>query len=203
MAEIARGLLGLDPLGATPLEEDDLEDLRPKHITTRRDLYDAEFKNITNAYSKYLTSKRAFVFSLSNFYKLHREMFGFVWNWSGKKRKTNKNIGIDKIYIDVELKKLIDDFQAWETNQHDPVEISARLHAKLVAIHPFNNGNGRWARLICNLYLKNKTGRYIDWPEDQLFITTDFRKKYINTLQEADKHNLKPLIDLHKKYLNK
>ncbi|MBI4208502.1 MAG: Fic family protein [Deltaproteobacteria bacterium] len=33
-------------------------------------------------------------------------------------------------------------------------ELSARLHHRLVWIHPFENGNGRWARLIMNIHLK-------------------------------------------------
>jgi len=50
-------------------------------------------------------------FSIGNLYKIYKKMFGNVWKWAGKKRKTEKNIGFDKTQIDVELKKLLDDLK--------------------------------------------------------------------------------------------
>ena len=194
-------LLGHDPPGSTPLDEEDLEGLIPKFITTRRELFDAEFRNITEAYIKYLTSSRKFLFSIKNLYKVHEEMLNRVWQWAGAKRKTNKNIGVDKHQIDVELKKLLDDLEYWEKNNIDLIEISARLHYRLVAIHPFRNGNGRWARFIASLYLRQKIGKTINWPDDQMLIATEFRKRYIDALLQAAKHNFNPLITLHKEHI--
>jgi Fic family protein len=85
----------------------------------------------------------------------------------------------------------------------DTIEISARLHHRLVYIHPFNNGNGRWARFIVNLFLKEHLDSYIIFPEDELLLTTAIRKTYIKALQEADNLNYGPLIDLQKKYISK
>ena len=95
------------PPGATPLTAEELEGLLPKYITTRRELDDAEFKNISDASKIYLLSRKKIQFILSNLYKIHKEMFGNVWAWAGKKRKTNKNIGVDKAQIDMEMKKFI------------------------------------------------------------------------------------------------
>ncbi|MBU0580080.1 MAG: mobile mystery protein B [Candidatus Margulisbacteria bacterium] len=202
MGEVRSPLLGNDLPGSTPLDEEDLEGLIPQFITTRRELFDAEFRNITEAYTKYLTSSRKFSFSMKNLYKVHKDMFEKIWKWAGAKRKTNKNIGVDKTQIDVELKKLLDDFEYWEKESVDPIEVSAKLHYRLVAIHPFNNGNGRWARFIASIYLKQKTRETIQWPDDEMRITTEFRKQYIQTLVEAGKHNYKPLIQLHKEHLS-
>jgi len=191
------------PPGATPLTAEELAGLLPKYITTRRELNDAEFKNISEPSKKYLLSKRKFQLTMGNLYKTHKEMFGHVWTWAGKKRKTNKNIGVDKAHIDVEIKKLIDDLQYWQEQDMDAVEISARLHHRLAYIHPFNNGNGRWARFIVNLFLKDHLNSYLDFPEDELLLTTTIRKAYIRALQEADYLNYEPLIGLHKKYISK
>ena len=190
------------PPGATPLDAEDLEGLLPRYITTRAELNDAEFKNISEGPKKYFLSRRKFQFTISNLYKIHKEMFGNVWKWAGKKRKTEKNIGVDKTQIDVELKKLMDDLEYWLEQNMDIVEISARLHHRLVFIHPFNNGNGRWARFIVNLFLKDHLGSYLDFPEDELLLLTTIRKSYISALREADGLNYKPLIDLHKKYIS-
>ena len=191
------------PPGATPLTVEDLEGLLPKYITTRSELNDAEFKNISDAAKTYLLSRKKIQFILSNLYKIHKDMFGNIWAWAGKKRKTNKNIGVDKSHIDMEMKKLIDDLQYWLEHKMDIIEISARLHHRLVFIHPFNNGNGRWARFIVNLFLKEHLNSYINFPEDELLLTTSIRKTYIKALQEADNLNYGPLIDLQKKYVSK
>ena len=71
----------------------------PKYITTRGELNDAEFKNIVDASKKYFLSKRKVQFTIGNLYKIHEEMFGNVWKWAGKKRKTEKNIEVDKTQI--------------------------------------------------------------------------------------------------------
>lgn len=50
----------------------------------------------------------------------------------------------------------MDNFFAWyahESQQLHPVERAARLHADLVVIHPFSDGNGRTSRLAMNLEL--------------------------------------------------
>jgi Fic-DOC domain mobile mystery protein B len=189
-------------LGATPLDADILDGLRPKFITTRKELYDAEFKNISQAINKYFTSQRKFIFTRENLYKVHKEMYGLVWCWAGEHRKTDLNLGVEWSQIDIELKKLLDDFVLWGTTM-DPIEVSARLHHRLVAIHPFYNGNGRWSRVIANIYLRQKLNKYVVWPEDDLFISSEFRKTYISALQDADGQNYQRLIDLHKKYLLK
>jgi len=190
------------PLGATPLTPEEFGDMLPLHITTRNELNDAEFINISKATQKYFLSRKKFQFSLGSIYQVHKDMFGNVWKWAGKKRTTNKNIGSDKVYINFELKKFIDDFDYWLKYDMDATEISARIHHRLVFIHPFNNGNGRWARFLSNLFLKDNLSSYLEFPENELLLTTTIRKTYIKALQEADTLNYQPLIDLHKKYLS-
>lgn len=190
------------PPGATPLTIENLDGLLPKYINTREDLNDAEFKNTSEASKKYFLSRKKFQFKISNLYKIHKEMFGNVWTWAGKKRKTNKNIGVDKAQINMEFKKLIDDLEYWLEQGMNIIEISARLHHRLVYIHPFNNGNGRWARFIVNLFLIEHLNSYLDFPEDELLLSSKIRKAYIRALQEADNLNYGPLFELHKKYIS-
>ncbi|MFC1483292.1 mobile mystery protein B [Candidatus Margulisiibacteriota bacterium] len=189
------------PEGATPLEEEEIEELIPGYITTRIELYDAEFKNTLEAFKKY--SNRKFDFTIPNLHKLHKEMFSYVWKWAGRKRTTNKNIGVDKFKIDTELKKIIDDYSYWITHKKDPIDISVFLHHRLVKIHPYNNGNGRWARLATNLILQKLINKIIIWPEDDLFIATEFRHSYIKSLHEADKGNYELLKNIHIHHLQK
>jgi len=185
-------------LGATPL--DDVSGLLQQHITTRRELFDAEFANINKAYQKYLftiPSNKKAPFTLEWLYKLHKEMLGEVWDWAGQKRLSNKSIGVDKSQIDEELGKLLGDYDNWIKNQMRYLEVAVRLHHRLVYIHPFENGNGRWSRMAANIYLRQNKQKMIQWPEQELYIRTTFREEYINALKNADELNYQSLIKLH------
>ena len=52
-------------------------------------------------------------------------------------------------------------------------------------IHPFPNGNGRFSRLVSDMYLKGLRCKHPVWPSD-LQNDGPIRKKYINTLKSAD-----------------
>jgi fido (protein-threonine AMPylation protein) len=84
-----------------------------------------------------------------------KEMFGNVWDWAGEIRTAELNFGINAYLVSTELKKLTDDLSFWHENKtFNTIEISARLHYRAVVIHPFLNGNGRWSRMLANIYLK-------------------------------------------------
>ena len=52
-----------------------------------------------------------------------------------------------------ELPALMGEFSRWLAAAADTPETSFTAHRRLVAIHPFNDGNGRTARLLMNLVL--------------------------------------------------
>jgi Fic family protein len=52
-----------------------------------------------------------------------------------------------------ELPALMGDFAAWLAAAPDTPETAFTAHRRLVDIHPFNDGNGRTARLLMNLIL--------------------------------------------------
>ncbi|MBI2636307.1 Fic family protein [Candidatus Peregrinibacteria bacterium] len=66
------------------------------------------------------------------------------------------------------------------------VELSAILHHKLTAIHPFFDGNGRTARLVMNITLMRK-----GFP--LAIILKNDRKKYYDVLQKADDGDRVPI----------
>jgi Fic family protein len=55
----------------------------------------------------------------------------------------------------VEIPALMGDFAAWLAAAPPGRETAFAAHARLVAIHPFSDGNGRTARLLMNLLLIN------------------------------------------------
>lgn len=189
--------------GTTPLE--DISGLKIKGLKDRQRLYEYEFKNTLKATVKYLSAKpsrRMAPFSLRWVLGLHREMLGEVWAWAGKLRDSNVNIGVDWHQVEVGLKNLLDDLDAWQKTGMDPVEQSARLHHRAVQIHPFKNGNGRWARLLANIWLKREGCPIIRWPESDISEgVSGIRDTYLRAIRQADNGDYQPLITLHTSYL--
>ena len=185
------------PEGATPLDQDEIAGLKFKHITTREELDHLEQANIESGL-KWLRNKRNEEVLTESFVKeLHKKMFGDVWKWAGIFRKSEKNIGIDPIYISTQLRILIDDVHYWiEYKTFSPMEIAIRFHHKLVYIHLFPNGNGRHARIMADTLLVNKFGhREIDWSGGyELSKMSERRKSYIAALRHADKGNYSHLL---------
>jgi len=190
-----------EPDSGTPF---DASGLRLKHIRTKRQLDIAEAKNISRAITKYLASapsKRKAPFTLEWSYKLHREMFFDVWKWAGKRRDSELSIGFLVCQIDPSLKDLFDDLAAWlQFASCSIFEQGVRLHHRAVQIHPFNNGNGRWARLLANIWLKQHKTALVDWPDKAIGSEGVIRTQYIEAVKAADGGNLEPLSSLHQKY---
>lgn len=185
-----------NPEGATPLDPDELAGLKIKTITTRGELDRWEQENISQAIN-WLTSRRNKSDMLNEAFvrKLHERMFSKVWEWAGEYRRTNKNIGVDKARIGIELRSLLDDVWYWGENKtYEPDEIAARFHHRMVFIHPFSNGNGRHARLIAEALQKDLLGQEpFSWGNGDLVHTGDVRQRYIQALRAADNHDYEPL----------
>ncbi len=73
-------------------------------------------------------------------------------------------------------------------NQLHPVQLAAEFHYRFVCIHPFDDGNGRVARLIMNyILLKNSYPPVIIKSED--------KQNYLTALQKADTGDIESLIE--------
>jgi len=99
-----------DP-GQTLLEDEERDDLKIPTISTRGELDEFEHLNIQRAvaWAEGQVLSRETLLSEECILDLHRRMFGEVWKWVGSFRTTNKNLGVDKFEIPVELRKLLDD----------------------------------------------------------------------------------------------
>ena len=73
-------------------------------------------------------------------------------------------------------------------------EIAVRYHHRLVAIHPFPNGNGRHARLAADLLVVSLGGERFTWGSASLIEAAETRARYIAALKTADNHDIGPLI---------
>ncbi len=182
------------PYAATPIDADELNALIPKYISLLSELNEVEQSNILKAMLWLDVTKKNDFYSISFIKKLHKKMFNNVWKWAGEFRRTNKNIGCDWPNIQENLQNLIHNVEYWIENKvYELDEIAVRLHHKLVLIHPFPNGNGRHARLYCDIFLDIQNLKQFTWGKGG----TDgelVRKQYIHALRTADNKDYSLLL---------
>ena len=184
--------------GQTPLAEEENEGLIVRAIENRKKLDEAEQRNIGNAieWSLRISSQLDEILSEEFIKRVHRKMFDDVWKWAGSYRTTNKNLGVDKFDIPVELRKVSDDCKYWiENKSFTADEIAVRFKHRVVIVHPFANGNGRHSRLIgdilVNKYFKQPV---FSWGSKSMIKPNDTREKYLSALRKADNGNYEDLI---------
>ncbi|MBB5687496.1 mobile mystery protein B [Sphingobium boeckii] len=178
----------------TPLTAEEREQLIPSYIALRRELNEAEQINIAAA-SKWLSSRKRDVLDHAFLNDLHKRMFGKVWRWAGQYRQTPRNIGIDAYRIPTETRQLIDDVQFWVANEiYAPDEIAVRFSHRLVAIHPYPNGNGRFSRMVGDMLAVQLGRPRFTWGSVSLVDAGKTRAAYVAALKAADAHDIDPLL---------
>jgi Fic-DOC domain mobile mystery protein B len=192
------GLILQYELGQTPLGEEEKDGLLIKTITTQGELNEAEQLNIESAMEWTLRKrfKPAEILHAEFCLELHRRMYGQVWKWAGQIRKTNKNIGVDKYEIPVQLRSLLDDCKFWIENQtFSSDEIALRFKHKIVSIHCFPNGNGRHSRLMADILASHIfKDPVFSWGAENLVETGDARVRYLRSLKSADQGDFRELL---------
>ena len=125
---------------------------------------------------------------------LHRITLKSISNyWAGRYKISQNRIVGSKLKptppykVKNEMNNLIYNINKNPEN-YNPIELSAFAHHEFARIHPFVDGNGRVARLLCNLILMSK-----GFPP--ITIRTGDRKKYFNCLEKAHFGDLKLFID--------
>lgn len=85
------------------------------------------------------------------------------------------------------MEQLVDWLNSEEALALHPIEFAALAHYRLVAIHPFYDGNGRTSRLLMNLILMQA-----GFPP--VSIEVNDRLTYYETLQLANDGDIRPFI---------
>ena len=189
-----------DPLfdtsdGNTPIDDDEALGLKLTWVRTRGDLNEAEAANILDARRAIRSPAVDEVLDDHWLRQLHRRMFGDVWDRAGVYRLSDRNIGIDWTEVPAAVRNLVQDARAWFGDDHQRTAV-ARFHHRLVAIHPFPNGNGRHSRATTD-YLCTALGIAPPiWGAFTYANTADLRAAYLAALRTADRatNDLEPLV---------
>jgi len=170
-----------------------------KHnITLLSELNELETINILKAKSWVRSSriiKKDFP-SESSLRLLHEKMFGQVWDWAGQYRSTEKNIGrFQASQVPEAMKVLCDDIRyRAELGQEELQYLAVIFHHRITDIHPFPNGNGRFARECANILLKQKNKEEFSWGLNLKEIS-QARDRYISALRAADRGQYDELLE--------
>jgi Fic family protein len=125
--------------------------------------------------------------------KVHEIIFSCVLESAGHYRNV-------QVYVEgsshvpppaFEVPGLMNELLGWlEKNPEElrPIEVAGVFHHRFVSIHPFDDGNGRVARLLMNLLL-------IKHGYPLTVMKNVDRRRYYDTLAKADRENLKPFVN--------
>lgn len=181
--------------GATPIDLDEAAGLIPAHLTLQSELDEYEEANILEATEWLFARGRGDPLDERFIHVVHDRMFNQTWKWAGKPRRSDKNLGVSWFEIPMRLRQMLGDVRAQiEYRAYPPIEIAARFHHRLVAIHVYPNGNGRHARLMADLLLTDLAGERFEWGRGSLVAASDLRARYIAALQSSDGGDCRPLL---------
>lgn len=185
--------------GQTPLPQELQKGLKLKMVQTMGELDEYEEQNIAEGLA-WLDRVEADCLDYGLWLKLHRKLFGDVWSWAGKIRDHDLNNPdfLQPLLIRVEMKKLIDNARFWfEKHTYPEKETLARIHERVLTIHPFANGNGRWSRILSEYICKRKKLEPPLWNLKLKNNPENRRRKYIEAVEEARQNkNYSTLADI-------
>lgn len=189
--------------GQTPLDPDEKEGLKPKHVSTQGELNEWEQLNIIKGARWAQRQLKQDILDDVFLRELHKRMFSNTWTWAGTYRKSDKNIGCDWRQISMRVRNLLENTKYQVEHQAmPPDELAARFHHQLVLIHPFPNGNGRCCRLITDLLLRKMGQEPFSWGSGgsaSLMSQSELRAEYLAALRTADQGDIAPLLAFARK----
>jgi Fic-DOC domain mobile mystery protein B len=184
--------------GPTPVTPEEALQLRVS-VQSRDELNAFERENILEAREWALsprTLRRDDLLTEEFLRDLHRRMLRRVWRWAGRFRTSERNMGRPVHTLAMDVRTLLDDARYWlEHGTYPAIETAVRCHHRLVAIHPWVNGNGRHARLMADIIVCARGGEPLSWGRSaDLVAPSVLRTRYLTALREADAGNHGPLL---------
>jgi Fic-DOC domain mobile mystery protein B len=183
--------------GQTPLPIELQKGLKLKHIQRVGELDEYEEENIAEGLI-WLQNQTSSCLTHIFWLKLHKRLFGKVWDWAGVVRtdELNNPYFHQPSQIWQSFKKLEGDLKFWLQEKSFVLnEISARFHERIETIHPFVNGNGRFGRILIEYFCKQKKFQIPTWGLTYKNDPKKRRDNYISVLENARRNGeYEPLI---------
>jgi len=130
-------------------------------ITRVRDMAEAESQALwlvqEQVVARYSADHR---FTAADICDLHRFWLSPIYSWAGEFRSVDLSKGDFRFANAAQIPRLMQEFERDALTPHTPCQMQsvgqlahalALVHAELILIHPFRDGNGRAARLLAML----------------------------------------------------
>ncbi len=188
----------------TPKSEDEILPNK-QGLTDPEKVAEEEYRGFLRAEIKFESELDSISkFNWEHISSIHKTAFHHLYEFAGELRQVNLSKGgfmfpparflppAVKEFEKEFLKPLPDTFEDYE----HLIEYVAPLHAELLFIHPFREGNGRTARLFADLIaLKNGFDRF-----NFEIITEKRMAEYITAVQTAAEKNYEQMIQLFESF---
>lgn len=100
-------------------------------------------------------------FTADHIRHLHHVWLGKIYPWAGQYRSVNLSKGDFPFAAASQIPRLMEKLEREQLREYTPCQVGpvgdevqlglAAVHVELILIHPFRDGNGRWARLVATL----------------------------------------------------
>ncbi len=138
------------------------------------------------------------VFDVAYIREIHRRALGRVYSFAGHYRTVNLSKGGFAFPAAMHLPKNMADFEqemlrslphAWP-DAASLVRDVARVHAELLFLHPFREGNGRTARVLANLMAYKNGSTSFEW---EALAEPERFNLYVQAVQAAGRLRYEPM----------
>ena len=146
-------------------------------------------------------------FSTSDIRELHRHWLGRIYAWAGEYRTLDIGKGGFQFAHAARIPLLMAEFESQVLQRltpcvggdHDHLAAAlAEVHAELILIHPFRDGNGRLARLLAVLMARQAGVRPLRFRS----LDRKGKRSYVAAIQAAMGRNYLPLVDLFRRVID-
>jgi len=182
-----------------PEEEDkDVILHNKKGITDLQKLFHLEFSGFLKAQFQLLEElTNTTQFNVAYVLKIHRLALSHIYDFAGKLRHVNMAKGGFMFPTARFLPQIMDDFEKRflsplpniYNSEEELIKDIAKVHAELLYIHPFREGNGRTARVLANLMAAKQGHDFLDLNK----ILENKFESYIKAVQAAANEDYVPM----------
>ncbi|HET9444970.1 MAG TPA: Fic family protein [Steroidobacteraceae bacterium] len=176
-------------------------------IVREADMDEAESESLDRVYEESITQfGPTHRFSTRDIRDLHAAWLGPIYSWAGEYRTLNIGKGGFLFAHAARIPVLMEEFESELLRLHTPCTVTdhlklagalAEVHAELILIHPFRDGNGRLARLLAVLMALQAGLPQLDFSA----LDGSGGRAYIGAIHAALDRNYAPLTDLFRRVI--
>lgn len=147
-------------------------------------------------------------FSAADIRRMHELWLGDIYSWAGKYRQVNLGKGNFMFASAAQVPRLMQQFEREVLREYTPclfgsIEEQAKalavVHAELILIHPFRDGNGRCARLLAVLMGLQAGLPALDFGG----IRREEKRRYIGAVHAALGQDYAPMIRVFRRAIER